>query len=98
LATHPPQPNMPSGGVHSALLPVQLVMLSDAPLDAAAQSKWRQHFDAIVLRDLKGLAAQRCDAQPGTALLLRPDQHICARWRSLQAEALQQALRRATGH
>jgi len=28
------------------------------------------------------LAAQRYDAKPGTVYLLRPDQHVCARWRN----------------
>ena len=34
------------------------------------------------LIDTRGDFAERFDAQPGTGYLLRPDQHICARWRT----------------
>jgi 3-(3-hydroxy-phenyl)propionate hydroxylase len=43
-----------------------------------------------------GLAAQRFDARPGTVYLLRPDQHVCARWRSFDPARMTAALRRAT--
>ncbi len=35
---------------------------------------------------------------PHTCYLIRPDQHVCARWRTVDAAALAQALQRATGH
>lgn len=41
------------------------------------------------------LAAQRYDAQPGTVYLLRPDQHVCARWRQPTAQHIRAALDRA---
>jgi 3-(3-hydroxy-phenyl)propionate hydroxylase len=41
------------------------------------------------------LALQRYDAQPGTVYLLRPDQHVCARWRQPKAADLRAALDRA---
>ena len=53
---------------------------------------------ATCVIDSQGLAARRCDARPGTAYLLRPDQHVAARWRSLDAAAVGAALARATGH
>jgi len=49
------------------------------------------------LRDIEGLATQRYDARPGTAYLVRPDHHICARWRAPLAEGLRAALDTATG-
>ncbi len=45
--------------------------------------------------DVQGLAARRCDARPGTVYLLRPDQHVAARWRTFDAEAVHRAWRRA---
>jgi 3-(3-hydroxy-phenyl)propionate hydroxylase len=50
-----------------------------------------------LLHDRDGLIAQRLDARHGSAYLIRPDQHVAARWRSLDVDALQAALRRATG-
>jgi 3-(3-hydroxy-phenyl)propionate hydroxylase len=43
-----------------------------------------------------GLLAQRYDARPGTVYLLRPDQHVCARWRSFAADRVAAAVARAT--
>jgi 3-(3-hydroxy-phenyl)propionate hydroxylase len=48
--------------------------------------------------DAQGLAAKRYDARPGTCVLIRPDQHVAARWRRFDANALRAALQRATGH
>ncbi|SEJ87688.1 MULTISPECIES: FAD-dependent oxidoreductase [unclassified Variovorax] len=41
------------------------------------------------------LATQRYDAQPGTVYLLRPDQHVCARWRRPTAANIRAAADRA---
>jgi 3-(3-hydroxy-phenyl)propionate hydroxylase len=51
---------------------------------------------APLVVDVKGLAAQRFDARAGTAYLLRPDQHVAARWRALDAQAVRGAVARAT--
>ncbi|ABX16250.1 FAD-dependent oxidoreductase [Burkholderia multivorans] len=48
-----------------------------------------------VVEDVDGLAAQRYDARPGTFYLLRPDQHVCARMRALDRQAIAEALARA---
>ena len=40
-------------------------------------------------------AARRCDGRQGTVYLLRPDQHVAARWRAFDAAAVQAALARA---
>ncbi len=50
---------------------------------------------AKVVRDIEGHATARYDATPGTFYLIRPDQHVCARWRQLDARAVEVALKRA---
>ena len=45
--------------------------------------------------DRNGIFTQRFDATPGAAYLVRPDQHLCARWRSFDAAALLRARERA---
>ena len=52
--------------------------------------------DALVVEDVEGILAHRFDARPGTFYLLRPDQHVCARWRALKIDSVAAALRRAT--
>ena len=47
------------------------------------------------LIDSEGLVAQRYDLQPGTVYVLRPDQHVCARWRKASGPSVRAALRRA---
>ena len=49
-----------------------------------------------VVVDSDGLVARRLDGRTGTAYLLRPDQHVAARWRKLDAGAVQAAVARAT--
>ena len=46
--------------------------------------------------DADGLVARRLDGRTGTAYLLRPDQHVAARWRKLDPAAVLAALARAT--
>ncbi|MFN3297292.1 FAD-dependent oxidoreductase [Caldimonas sp.] len=47
------------------------------------------------LVDTEGLVARRYDARAGTVYLLRPDQHVCARWREPSTASVRAALRRA---
>ena len=46
--------------------------------------------------DGDGLAVRRFDARAGTAYLIRPDQHVAARWRAFDAAAVRAAVARAT--
>ena len=49
------------------------------------------------LVDADGLFQQRYDARPGSAWLVRPDQHLAARFRAINAAALAGVTRRALG-
>ena len=77
---------------------LQITCAGLAPLDVlrvAPAGTQTECTGAATLIDIEGLVAQRYDARPGTVVLLRPDQHVCARWRTPAAEAVGQALRRA---
>jgi 3-(3-hydroxy-phenyl)propionate hydroxylase len=47
--------------------------------------------------DVAGVLSERYDARPGTVYLLRPDQHVAARWRSFDADKIEAAMRRCLG-
>ena len=64
-------------------------------LQALAQADLPLHLLRLPLDADHALAAQRYDAQAGTVYLLRPDQHVCARWRQPSAQAIRAALDRA---
>lgn len=51
---------------------------------------------SVLLLPPAGPAAQRYDARPGTCYLLRPDQHVAARWRRLDPAAVRAALQKAS--
>lgn len=51
----------------------------------------------VCIEDSEGLVAARYDGKAGTSYLFRPDQHVCARWRSFDLQAVRAAIARATG-
>ncbi len=51
--------------------------------------------DVPVLADSEGIFAERYDAVPGSLYLFRPDQHLTARWRHLDLNAVRSAVSRA---
>ena len=75
--------------VNAAGIKLKLIIVS---------SKNLQHSSYPILIDVKGLFKKRFDATSGTVYLIRPDQHIAARWRTWNKEAFEKALARATGH
>ena len=48
----------------------------------------------VPLDEAHALAARRYDAQDGTTYLIRPDQHVTARWRNPTANAVRAAYER----
>ncbi len=73
-----------------------LLVFGDAPA-------WAPDLTGVTLRvigsdivDAQGLVASRLDATPGCAYLIRPDQHVAARWRQPSAAAVRAALKTAT--
>ncbi|MFZ4650684.1 MAG: FAD-dependent oxidoreductase [Rubrivivax sp.] len=78
-------------------LRVVLVVPPDPAGGAAAAAAAIPRLGLSVVEDSQGLAARRFDAGPGTCYLIRPDQIVAARWRTLQPAAVRAALARATG-
>ena len=75
-----------------------LLVFGPAPGWATALPQVQVLQIGVDVEDVQGLAAQRLDARPGTAYLVRPDQHVCARWRAPEETAVRAALARATAH
>ncbi|SMG55263.1 FAD-dependent oxidoreductase [Paraburkholderia susongensis] len=81
--------------LRAAPIPLKLVIVrqGEARDDASALAHLPANIRAV--HDTEGLASTRYDAKPGTFYLIRPDQHVCARWRQLDADAVEHALKRA---
>ncbi|MGS1009313.1 FAD-dependent oxidoreductase [Achromobacter anxifer] len=75
-----------------APVPVKAVLVASPQCDLSALPK-----DLAAVTDREGCLGKRYDAQAGTAYLIRPDQHITARWRAFDASAVAAAVGRATG-
>jgi 3-(3-hydroxy-phenyl)propionate hydroxylase len=75
-------------------VPVRAVMV--VPRGAAQNMKERIGLGVTVIEDVEGIVTERFDARAGTFYLLRPDQHVCARWRELEMASVASAIDRAT--
>ncbi|MDH3230018.1 MAG: FAD-dependent oxidoreductase [Alphaproteobacteria bacterium] len=76
----------------------QLLCFAAAPIDAPPQ------VDGVAVEpltvdtdfnDTEGLVAKRYDGKPGTVYLIRPDQHVAARWRIYDSYKVRAAFDRA---
>ena len=68
---------------------------ADRSLQALARADVPLHVVRVATTGEGALAARRYDAKAGTVYLLRPDQHVCARWRHPTSEAIRLAFDRA---
>jgi 3-(3-hydroxy-phenyl)propionate hydroxylase len=75
----------------SAVPPIRVLVI------AAVEAQLAPGIAAEVYRDAENLLQQRYDLRPGDAYLLRPDQHVCARWRGFDPARALAAQRRALG-
>jgi 3-(3-hydroxy-phenyl)propionate hydroxylase len=76
-----------------------LAGLADGPIPVQAlvvAARGSAPLGLATVTDTKGRIRERYDLQPGTAYLARPDQHVAARWRTLDATAVRAAVARAT--
>lgn len=76
--------------LESASVAVKTIIITD--LDSGYDAKTDK---LTVLKDIKGLLRQRYDANNGSYHLLRPDQHLAARWRCLDLEQVCNAVQTA---
>ncbi|WP_439891169.1 FAD-dependent oxidoreductase [Ralstonia sp. 25C] len=67
-------------------------------LPASAPATGSKYDGVVALHDSTDLVQARYALQPGSAYLIRPDQHVCARWRELDAGAVEESIYRALGH
>ncbi len=74
-------------------LPVPVALLGIAPKGHSQAAALFDPYRVLVDVDLR--LAQRYDGLPGTVYLLRPDQHVAARWRTFDGDAIAAAVRRA---
>ena len=81
-----PVPAAAIANLESAAVPCRVLQVS------------RSATDGATIVDSDGLAAKRYDARDGTAILLRPDQHVCARWRRFDLDRVRAAIARATAN
>ncbi|MEO7885757.1 MAG: FAD-dependent oxidoreductase [Polaromonas sp.] len=72
-----------------------LVFGDEALAHALRGSHAQLHIVGIAANSAHALALQRYDAKPGTVYLLRPDQHVCARWRQASLRTICAAIERA---
>ena len=87
---------------HDTLQAVQALLMAPVPVKTVLVASPRCDVSALpkeltVVTDSDGCLAKRYDAQPGTAYLIRPDQHIAARWRAVNTDTVAAAVGRAIG-
>jgi 3-(3-hydroxy-phenyl)propionate hydroxylase len=81
----------------STLSTLQALQKNNIRIDPLLITRQAGHIEGVtVLTDAQGLFAKRYDAKAGSTWLVRPDQHVSARWRQFDAQKVQAALQQAT--
>ena len=83
-----------------AIAPAGALTSTPPRADAAAPAREARARDACApeaLIDTDGAVTRRYDLRPGGVVLLRPDAHVCARWRTATPAHVERAMRRALG-
>ncbi len=75
-------------GLTHAAIPVEPLVIAKRAASCALK----------VLVDREGIAFPRYDATPGALYLVRPDQHVAARWREAEVSRIVAAVARATAN
>jgi len=78
----------------NAISPADALALAGASVGGiCAPARAASASESLVDRD--GAVARRYDLRPGGVVLLRPDAHVCARWRAATPAQVERAMRRA---
>ncbi|NOX61255.1 MAG: FAD-dependent oxidoreductase [Chloroflexi bacterium] len=81
------------------LADLQALAQKDVPIEtkivALEPTEATEYEGLPVFYDADGYMKQRYDATPGAYYLLRPDQHVCARWRSFDRAKVEAAQKKA---
>ncbi|BAL25002.1 FAD-dependent oxidoreductase [Azoarcus sp. KH32C] len=90
---------IPDAGALDAATAQALRSLIDAPIPVEAvvvAERGTAPAGLKTLIDAKGRVRERYDLREGTSYLVRPDQHVAARWRALDVAKVRAAVARAT--
>ncbi|MCV6546237.1 MAG: FAD-dependent oxidoreductase [Cohaesibacter sp.] len=76
-----------------------LLVFGDKPMDKISMAGLEVRVLCVDqdLQDVQGLVRQRYDGKDGTTYLIRPDQHVAARWRNFDRTKIEAAVKRAIG-
>ncbi len=88
----------PSAIPEAMQLQLQGMAATAIPVETLVIAKRAGQCALKVLVDREGLAFPRYDALPGTLYLVRPDQHVAARWREAEVSRVVAAVARATAN
>lgn len=77
---------------------INVMLCSESEAIPAELEALLDNEQVTLVKDDKNLLSQRYDLSPGSAYLVRPDQIVCARWKSPETAKVNEALQKALGH